>query len=31
MMDDKLTAFGRALRARRRAFLWISAVGLLGL
>ena len=31
MMDDKLTAFGRALRVRRRVFLWITAAGLLGL
>ena len=31
MMDDKLTAFGRALRIRRRVFLWITAAGLLGL
>ena len=31
MTDDKLASYGRALRARRRAFLWISAVGLLGL
>ena len=31
MTDDKLTAYGRALRVRRRIFLWISAAGLLGL
>ena len=31
MMDDKLTAFGRVLRVRRRVFLWITAAGLLGL
>ena len=31
MTDDKLTAFGRALRVRRRVFLWITAAGLLGL
>ena len=31
MTDDKLTAYGQALRVRRRIFLWISAAGLLGL
>ena len=31
MTDDKLASYGRALRIRRRTFLWISAVGLLGL
>lgn len=31
MTDDKLAAYGQALRVRRRVFLWIAAVGLLGL
>ena len=31
MTDDKLTAYGRALRVRRRIFLRISAAGVLGL
>ena len=31
MTGDKLSAYGRALRIRRRIFLWIAALGLLGL
>lgn len=31
MTDDKLAAYGQALRVRCRVFLWIAAVGLLGL
>ena len=31
MTDEKMKSYGRALRIRRRIFLWISAAGLLGL
>ena len=31
MTGDKLSAYGRALRIRRRIFLWFAALGLLGL
>ena len=30
MTDDKLTSYGRVLRARRRVYLWCGAAGLAG-